>query len=82
MLWQFQADSKGTQSCIYMHPFSPKLPSHPGCQITLNRVPCAIQHILVAYPFKIYSSVRMFIPNALTIPSPHILTPGNYNFVL
>ena len=23
-------NSKGTQPCIYMYPFSPKLPSHPG----------------------------------------------------
>ena len=26
---------------VYMYPFSPKLPSHPGCHITLNRDPCA-----------------------------------------
>ena len=25
-----------------MYPFSPKLPSHPDCCITLSRVPCAI----------------------------------------
>ena len=43
MLWQFQADSKGTQLYVYMYPFSPKLPSHPGCCITLSRVPCATQ---------------------------------------
>ena len=24
-------DSKVTQTYIYVHPFSPKLPSHPGC---------------------------------------------------
>ena len=29
--------------CVYTYPFSPKLPSHPGCHITLSRVPCAIQ---------------------------------------
>ena len=43
MLWQFQMNSKGTQPYIYMYAFSPKLSSHPGCQITLSRVPCAIQ---------------------------------------
>ena len=36
--------SKGTQPIyIYMYPFSPKLPSHPGCHITSSRVtvgPC------------------------------------------
>ena len=35
--------------CVY--PFSSKLPSHPGCHITLSRVPCAIQYVLVGYPF-------------------------------
>ena len=35
-------DSKGTQPYIYTYAFSPKFPSHPGCHITLNRVPCAI----------------------------------------
>ena len=30
-------DSKGTQPYIYMYPFSPKLPSHLGCYITLSR---------------------------------------------
>ena len=43
MLWQFQVDSKGTQLYVYMYPFSPKLLSHPGCCITLSRVPCATQ---------------------------------------
>ena len=38
MLLQFQVDSKGTQPYIYMYPFSPKSPSHPGCHITLSRV--------------------------------------------
>ena len=40
---EFQLDSEGTQSHIYMYPFSPKLPSHPGCHVTLSRVPCAVQ---------------------------------------
>ena len=31
------------QPYMYMYPFSPKLLSHPGCHITLSRVPCAIQ---------------------------------------
>ena len=49
-LWSFQANSEGTQPYIYMYPFSPKVPSYPGCHITLNRVPCAIQYVLVGYP--------------------------------
>ena len=28
-----------TQPYIHMHPFSPKLSFHPGCHITLSRVP-------------------------------------------
>ena len=51
MLGQFQVDRKGTQSYIYMYPFSPKLPTHLGCHITLSRVPCALQQVLVCYPF-------------------------------
>ena len=47
----FKLNSKGTQPYIYMYPFSPKLPSHPGCCITLSRVPCAVQQVLVGYTF-------------------------------
>ena len=36
--------SRATQPYKYTYPFSPKLPSHPGCQITLSSVPCAIQY--------------------------------------
>ena len=32
-------------------PFSLKFPSHLGCHITLSRVPCTIQEVLVGYPF-------------------------------
>ena len=42
-LWSFHVDCKGTQPYMYMYPFSPKPPSHPGCHITLSRVLCAIQ---------------------------------------
>ena len=44
MLWLFQMNSKGTQSYIYSYQFSPKQPSPPGCHITLNRVPCALDN--------------------------------------
>ena len=33
---------QGTQPFIYMYPFSPRLPSHPGHNMTLSRVPCAV----------------------------------------
>ena len=42
MLWYFHMNSEGTQPYIYMYPFSPS-PYHPGCHITLWRVPCAVQ---------------------------------------
>ena len=32
-------------------------PSHPGWHITLSRVPCAIQQVLVGYPFSIQQCV-------------------------
>ena len=54
MLWQFQVDSKGTQPYMYMYPFSTKLPFYPGCYITLSKVPCAIQQVLVGYPFYLF----------------------------
>ena len=43
MLWWSQVDSKGTQPYIYMYAFSPQLPSHPGCHLTLSTVPGAVQ---------------------------------------
>ena len=44
-----------------MHPFSRKLPSHPGCHMALSRVPRATQWALLVPHFK-YSSVSMSIP--------------------
>ena len=54
MLWWFQTHSKVTQPYIHMYPFSPNLPSHSGCHITLSRVPCAI-HAVGPYPLSILS---------------------------
>ena len=66
MLLEFQMDSKGTQPYIYMYPVSPKLSSHPGCRVTLSIVPCAIQQVLVGYPFYmasvLYGRMCMSIP--------------------
>ena len=58
-----------------MYPFSPKLPSHPGCHRILSRAPCAIQQVLVGYPFT-YSGVHPSIPNSPAIPSPIPLAPA------
>ena len=43
-------NSKGIQPYTYMYPFSPKLPFHPSCHITLSRVPCTIQEVPIGYP--------------------------------
>ena len=34
---------KGLSRVVYMYPCSPKFPCHPGCHMTLSRVPCAIE---------------------------------------
>ena len=39
MLWQFRVNNKVTQPYMYMCPFSPKLPSLPGCHMILSRGP-------------------------------------------
>ena len=36
-------EQQGTQPYTHVHTFSPKPPSHPGCHITLSRIPSAIQ---------------------------------------
>ena len=51
MLWQIQVNGKGTQPHIHMYPFFRTLPSHPGCQMTLSRVPCVVQQNLSTNPF-------------------------------
>ena len=63
----FQVDSKGIQPYICMYPFSSKLLSHPGCQITLSRVPCVYSRSLLVIHLK-NTSVYLSIPNSLTIP--------------
>ena len=52
---------EGTQPHIYLYGFSPSLPSHPGCHITLSKVPRTIQLVLVLIHFK-YSSLAWRIP--------------------
>ena len=36
-----------TKPYIYMYPFSPRLPTHPGCLRTLSRVLCDLQQVRV-----------------------------------
>ena len=61
--------SEGTQSYIYMYPFSPKHPSHPDWHKTLREFPVLYTRSLLGIHFK-YSSVYMTFPKSLTIPSP------------
>ena len=44
-------NSKGTQLYIHLYPFSPKLPFHPGCLMTLWRGPycCLVSKSCLTY---------------------------------
>ena len=68
MLRWFLVDSKRTQPYLYMYPFSPKLPSHPGCHTILSRVHVQYSRSLLVIHFK-YSTVFLLILNSLTIES-------------
>ena len=48
-----QVDSKGTRADACMYSLTPKLLTDSGCHLTLGRVPCAAQQVLVGYPFYI-----------------------------
>ena len=61
-LSQCASRNKRTQPHIYVYPFSPGLPSHPGCHMTLSRVPVLYSRSLSVFRFK-YSSVYMLILN-------------------
>ena len=57
-------------SAIHTHvSIPPQITSHPGCHITLSRVPCAEQQVLVGYPFKI-QQCRHVHPKLPNYPSP------------
>ena len=79
-LCQLQVGSEGTQPYVFVHPSSPKLPSRPGCCMTLSRVPCAMRQALLVVHFD-YGSVHTSIPNSLTIPCPSF-PPDNRKFIL
>ena len=54
-------NSKGAQLYVDMYPFSPKLPSHLGCHITLSRVAHAVRIIKKDYSF--FPNNNLFDPN-------------------
>ena len=58
-----------------MYPFSPKLPSHSDCRITLSRVPVFYIRSLLVIHFQ-HSSVYLSIPNSLTILPPILPPPA------
>ena len=64
-----ESDTTEVTEHAHMHS-SPKLPSHPGCHITLSKFPVVYSRPLLVFHFK-YSIVYMSIPNSLTIPSLH-----------
>ena len=57
-----KSDGNVTQADTYMYPFSPKLPTPPGCHITLSRVLCTIHRTLLVIHVK-YSSVNFHFQN-------------------
>ena len=58
-----------------MYPFFPKLPSHPGCQITWSRLPCWNSHLLRSF------SNNLFIEHLLST-QPSAKTEGEKNAML
>ena len=48
---------------IYVCPFSPRLPSRPGCHIALSKVPCALRGALLAIRFILFYFI--FWPSVL-----------------
>ena len=80
----FHVDSKGTQPYIDMCSFSFKLPSQPGCHITLNSFLATLysQVLLVLLVIHLkYNSVHMSIPDSLAVAFP-ILPPGSHMVIL
>ena len=62
---------------IYMYSFSPKLSSHPGCHITVNKVPWLCSRTLFVFHFK-YSSVCMSIRNSSFSSATYICSLSLY----
>ena len=54
MLWYFWVDRKGPKPNIYMYPLSLKLPSHPGCNVTLSRVPMLSRALWGSWEWKYF----------------------------
>ncbi|KAB0345544.1 hypothetical protein FD754_022470 [Muntiacus muntjak] len=63
---------EGTQPYIYVYPFFPKLPSHPGCHITSSRQ--IQQHVKRI----IYDDQVGFIPDTQSWFSEHQCNPTNF----
>ena len=57
MLCRFLLHSKMNQPYIYINPLPFGLPFHSGHHSAFNRVPCAIQYVLISYLFYTYLSI-------------------------
>ena len=69
---------------MHMYPFSPRLPSHPGCHITQSRAPCAIQQLLAGHLQKERCRKFFGVSTHLAISepsSPHCRTPATGPFL-
>ena len=65
--------------CTHRCPASSELPSHPGCHITLSRVPCAVcTRTLLVFHFK-YSSAYMLTESFKSLHILYLL-PGPPSF--
>jgi len=67
---EVQVDSRGTQPYVSI---SPKLPSHPGCHITLSRVRCAMPLLVIHFQCV---TARFFVSgneclSVFSAPEPH-----------
>ena len=77
-------DSKETQLYVYMYPCSPQFTSHPGCHLTLGRVPCRFFLVILFFSINFkYSSGYTSIPNSLTrgIVFQHVKLRGTQTFI-
>ena len=65
-----------------MYPRSPKLRSHPGCHMTLSRVPPALysRPLLLIYVKNSSTCMYMSIPNSVSLPPATISSFGKWYY--
>ena len=55
----------------------PQTPSHPGCRITVSRVPCALQQVLAGYQLEIQQCGHVD-PKLPNYPFPPFFPTGSH----